>query len=272
MAKTCWYDEVFFYKPNFGNLVAYKILGNHGRYCVILSLNADVYNNIIFYLACLFIIVWIVVADLQSLLSERRRGQLSYTIYKLYDKIDARLRQVFIIIVIINNITILIILQDLKSVTIIPEAGSSTRTNQQSYNELNHIKTSSSIQPSQNTATTPGSSLTSIHNILSSTDSIHKQEHHHESIIDNILSSNLSSTEPSLLPSMPTDDPESSSFGSFLINFAFIVLFIVVSVFVLIQCSHFAVYIARQAFKNRDSGWERIFRSILEVQLSSNIL
>jgi len=176
------------------------------------------------------------VADLQSLLSERRRGQLSYTIYKLYDKIDARLRQ------------------DLKSVTIIPEAGSSTRTNQQSYNELNHIKTSSSIQPSQNTATTPGSSLTSIHNILSSTDSIHKQEHHHESIIDNILSSNLSSTEPSLLPSMPTDDPESSSFGSFLINFAFIVLFIVVSVFVLIQCSHFAVYIARQAFKNRDSG------------------
>ena len=39
-------------------------------------------------------IFWIAVADLQSLLSERRRGQLSYTIYKLYDKIDARLRQV----------------------------------------------------------------------------------------------------------------------------------------------------------------------------------
>ena len=149
--------------------------------------------------------------------------------------------------------------QDLKSVTIIPEANSSNE--QHSYTVLKHIETfttstSSSIEPSQDaTSTTPRSSLTStLHNILSSTDSIQKQEHHHESIIDNLLSSNLSSTEPSLLPSMPTDDPESSSFGSFLLNFAFIVLFIVVTVFVLIQCSHFAVYIARQAFKNRDSG------------------
>ena len=34
------------------------------------------------------------VADLQSLLAERRRGQLPFSLYKLYDKIDARLRQV----------------------------------------------------------------------------------------------------------------------------------------------------------------------------------
>lgn len=34
------------------------------------------------------------VSDLQSLLTERRRGQLSYSLYKLYDKIDAKLRQV----------------------------------------------------------------------------------------------------------------------------------------------------------------------------------
>ena len=33
-------------------------------------------------------------ADLQSLLAERRRGQLPFSLYKLYDKIDARLRQV----------------------------------------------------------------------------------------------------------------------------------------------------------------------------------
>lgn len=36
----------------------------------------------------------LLVSDLQSLLTERRRGQLSYSLYKLYDKIDAKLRQV----------------------------------------------------------------------------------------------------------------------------------------------------------------------------------
>ena len=53
---------------------------------------------------------------------------------------------------------------------------------------------------------------------------------------------------------MPTEESDSSSFGSTLINFAFIIIFILVSVFIVIQCSHFVVYIARQAFKNRNSG------------------
>lgn len=178
------------------------------------------------------------VSDLQSLLSDRRRGQLSYNLYKLYDKIDASLRQ------------------DLRSVTLKPgpdvSLGSSLVTH-----SSQHI-TTRSITNGGDTAQTAS---TSLKNLLSSTGSLQTQERERLSIEDSptgddfgLLSSYLSSTEPSLLPSMPTEQSDSSSFGSALINFAFIIIFILVSVFIVIQCSHFVVYIARQAFKNRNSG------------------
>ena len=105
----------------------------------------------------------------------------------------------------------------------------------------------------------------STHHASSSTDSIHHTEQLRNSLDNfNPLSSNLSSTEPSLLPSMPTDETASSSFGSFLIHFAFIVVLILVGLFVLIQCSHLVVYVARQAFKNRNSGmWKMHLAGIL---------
>lgn len=181
------------------------------------------------------------VADLQSLLSDRRRGQLSYNLYKLYDKIDASLRQ------------------DLRSVTLKPgpsdsaALGSSLLTTPSSQ----HI-TTRSITDGGDTVQTVS---TSLNNLLSSTVSLQNQERERLSIEDSrpgddfgLLSSYLSSTEPSLLPSMPTEESDSSSFGSVLINFAFIIIFILVSIFIVIQCSHFVVYIARQAFKNRNSG------------------
>ena len=115
---------------------------------------------------------------------------------------------------------------------------------------------------------------TSLNNLLSSTDSLQNQERERLSIEDSrpgddfgLLSSYLSSTEPSLLPSMPTEESDSSSFGSILINFAFIIIFILVSIFIVIQCSHFVVYIARQAFKNRNSGAKsNLFMSFKRLQ------
>ena len=155
---------------------------------------------------------------------------------------------------------ILYFLQDLRSVTLKPgpsdsEAlGSSLLTSPSSQ----HITTSSITDGAGVTVQTVS---TSLNNLLSSTDSLQNQERERLSIEDSrtgddfgLLSSYLSSTEPSLLPSMPTEESDSSSFGSALINFAFIIIFILVSIFIVIQCSHFVVYIARQAFKNRNSG------------------
>ena len=146
--------------------------------------------------------------------------------------------------------------QDLRSVTLKPgpdvSLGSSLVTH-----SSQHI-TTRSITNGGDTAQTAS---TSLKNLLSSTGSLQTQERERLSIEDSrtgddfgLLSSYLSSTEPSLLPSMPTEQSDSSSFGSALINFAFIIIFILVSVFIVIQCSHFVVYIARQAFKNRNSG------------------
>ena len=149
--------------------------------------------------------------------------------------------------------------QDLRSVTLKPgpndseSQGSSLTTTQSSE----HI-TTRSITSGGDAAQTVS---TSLKNLLSSTGSLQNQERERLSIENSqpgddfgLLSSYLSSTEPSLLPSMPTEQSDSSSFGSALVNFAFIVIFILVSIFIVIQCSHFVVYIARQAFKNRNSG------------------
>ena len=159
--------------------------------------------------------------------------------------------------------THLLCLQDLRSVTLKPgpsdsEAlGSSLLTSPSSQ----HITTSSITDGAGVTVQTAQTVSTSLNNLLSSTDSLQNQERERLSIEDSrtgddfgLLSSYLSSTEPSLLPSMPTEESDSSSFGSALINFAFIIIFILVSIFIVIQCSHFVVYIARQAFKNRNSG------------------
>ena len=99
-----------------------------------------------------------------------------------------------------------------------------------------HIITSSILSQEYNNEPVTESqlNLSSTHSIQLSTD---------------LLSSNLSSQEPSQLPSTPPEDTV-----SIVIHFAFLVLLILVSVFVLLQCSHFIVYIARQAFKDRNSG------------------
>lgn len=226
-----------------------------------------VYNT---YIAVVIIIFS--VADLQSLLSERRRGQLSYDLYKLYDKIDARLRQVTC-----HNVQSLTLLhslfQDLRSVTLSPGTGDSGLSLVSTQSTTAQHITTSSISDGSHTVSDTLS--TSLKNLLSSTDSLQDKERERLSIKDSpednfsLLSSYLSSTEPSLLPSMPTEESDSSSFGSTLINFAFIIIFILVSVFIVIQCSHFVVYIARQAFKNRNSGTKsnlsQHFKSLLKV-------
>ena len=148
--------------------------------------------------------------------------------------------------------------QDLRSVTLSPGTGSSGLSLVSTQSTTAQHITTSSISDGSHTVSDTLS--TSLKNLLSSTDSLQDKERERLSIKDSpednfsLLSSYLSSTEPSLLPSMPTEESDSSSFGSTLINFAFIIIFILVSVFIVIQCSHFVVYIARQAFKNRNSG------------------
>ena len=125
-----------------------------------------------------------------------------------------------------------LIIQDLESVTVKPQLSTADTRN------ILHIITSSTL--SQDTSQQ--------HEILSST----PHSIQHSTDLDIVLtsqSSNLSSTAPSLLPSTPSQDS-----ASILIPFAFFVVLILVSVFVLIQCSHFVVYMARQAFKDRNSG------------------
>jgi len=155
------------------------------------------------------------VSDLQSLLAERRRGGLSYQLYKLSDKIDASLRQ------------------DLESVTV------KSRLTTADTTDILHIITSSIL--SQDASQQP--------EILSSTRPQSIQPSTDLDIVLTSQSSNLSSTVASLLPSKPQQDT-----ASILIPFAFFLVLILVSVFVLVQCSHFIVYMARQAFKDRNSG------------------
>ena len=129
-----------------------------------------------------------------------------------------------------------LIIQDLESVTVNSRLSSGDTTA-----SILHIITSSIL--SQDPTQQP--------EILSST----PQSIQHSKDLDIVLtsqSSNLSSTDPSLLPSTPSQDT-----ASILIPFAFFVVLILVSVFVLIQCSHFIVYMARQAFKDTNSGLAR---------------
>ena len=146
--------------------------------------------------------------------------------------------------------------QDLESITI---SSISSKLSTESQDILKHITSTTGSSKVQDVAVS--SILTKANDILSSTTSLqfsttqfNTQTSSSGFQDENLLSSRLSSTEPSLLPSMPTSDSDSSNLSSFLINFAFITLFVLVSVFVLIQCSHFILYIARQTFKNRNSG------------------
>ena len=129
-----------------------------------------------------------------------------------------------------------LIIQDLESVTVGPRVSTADTRN------ILHIITSSILSQDASQQ----------REILSST----PQSIQNSTDLDIVLtsqSSNLSSTPPSLLPSTPSQDS-----ASILIPFAFFVVLILVSVFVLIQCSHFVVYMARQAFKDRNSGLAHI--------------
>ena len=128
--------------------------------------------------------------------------------------------------------TLTLIVQDLESVTV-----KSSLSTSESRTTL-HIITSSIL--SQDATQQPEILSSTPQSIQPSTD------------LDIVLtsqSSNLSSTVASLLPSKPQQDT-----ASILIPFAFFLVLILVSVFVLVQCSHFIVYMARQAFKDRNSG------------------
>ena len=148
--------------------------------------------------------------------------------------------------------------QDLESITISSISGELSSESPTVI--LKHI-TSSAAGSSKGQDVAASSFLTKANDILSSTTSLQFSTTQFNTQTtssgfqdETLLSSKLSSTEPSLLPSMPTSDSDSSNFSSFLINFAFITLFVLVSVFVLVQCSHFILYMARQTFKNRNSG------------------
>ena len=126
-----------------------------------------------------------------------------------------------------------LIIQDLESVTV------KSRLTTADTTDILHIITSSIL--SQDASQQP--------EILSSTRPQSIQPSTDLDIVLTSQSSNLSSTVASLLPSKPQQDT-----ASILIPFAFFLVLILVSVFVLIQCSHFIVYMARQAFKDRNSG------------------
>ena len=142
--------------------------------------------------------------------------------------------------------TCTLIVQDLESVTVKSSLSTPDTTN------ILHIITSS-IQ-SQDTTQQPEILSSTPQSIQNSTDF---------DIVLTSQSSNLSSTAPSLLPSTPSQDS-----ASILIPFAFFVVLILVSVFVLIQCSHFLVYMARQAFKDRNSGLT--FRNLAQLMAQFN--
>ena len=122
--------------------------------------------------------------------------------------------------------------QDLESVTVKPLLSLSTpRTT-----NIVHIITSSILSQESSTTLLTESQLN-----LSSTESFQNSS--------DLLSSNLSSTAHSPLPSVTSNETTTT-----VIHLAFLVLLILVSIFVLIQCSHFMVYVTRLAFKDRDSG------------------
>ena len=122
--------------------------------------------------------------------------------------------------------------QDLESVTVKPLLSLSTpRTT-----NIVHIITSSILSQESSTTLLTESQLN-----LSSTESFQNTS--------DLLSSNLSSTAHSPLPSVTSNETTTT-----LVHLAFLVLLILVSIFVLIQCSHFMVYVTRLAFKDRDSG------------------
>ena len=98
---------------------------------------------------------------------------------------------------------------------------------------------------------------------LSSTNSIQE----HSSLVS--FSFNQSSTltedpQASLLgsvktfPSLPTEQILSTDYGNILIHLGFLVIFLIIAFFVIIQCSHFAVYIYRAADKRRMQGRKNI--------------
>ena len=79
------------------------------------------------------------------------------------------------------------------------------------------------------------------------------------------LSSNQSSTltedpQSSLLgsvktfSSLPTEETLQTDYGNIFIHIGFLIFFLIIAIFVIIQCSHFAVYIYREAEKRRMRG------------------
>ena len=55
-------------------------------------------------------------------------------------------------------------------------------------------------------------------------------------------------------PPLPTEEDLSTDYGNILIHIGFLIFFLIIAIFVVIQCLHFAVYIFRAAEKRRMQG------------------
>ena len=55
-------------------------------------------------------------------------------------------------------------------------------------------------------------------------------------------------------PSLPTEENISTDYGNIVIHIGYLIFFLIIAIFVIIQCFHFAVYVYRAVEKRRMQG------------------
>jgi len=181
------------------------------------------------------------VSDLRALLSDRQ-AQLTYTLYNVSEKVDAKLKDV------VRDI--------LTNTTAAPEQESEPSSASQAETTETTGQLSSSFHISDLHQEYSYPSSTENHN-LSSTNSIQEISSFFSFSHDNQSSTLTENPQANPLGSvqtfypLPSQEPSQTDYGNIFINLGFLIFFLLVCVFVVIQCSHLAVYVFRAADKRR---------------------
>lgn len=176
------------------------------------------------------------VSDLRALLSDRQ-ARLTYSLYNVSQKMDAKLKDA--VQDILTTTTAEPEQESEPNITSQPET--STAGQQSSSFHISDLHTYHSSTENYNLSST---------NSIQENSSISYFSHNQSSILTENPQANPLGSVQTFYP-LPSQEPSQTDYGNIFINLGFLIFFLLVCVFVIIQCSHLAVYIFRAADKRR---------------------
>jgi hypothetical protein len=179
------------------------------------------------------------VPELQTLLAERQ-SKLPDNLYRQSSQVDAMLTKVGQDVI---RYTVNIeIFQQLKSLSHNPLQFSSTYQPSSSFHITQTTQEYSSSSSTQNPTLSSTNSFQNQSSLLFFSSTI--TEESEESLFESVET----------FPALPTEENITTDYGNILIHIGFLIFFLIIAIFVIIQCFHFAVYVYRAADKRRMQG------------------